>query len=437
MADWHPPLSTDVEESARLYLDGLDRYLSVANGSGPALHEASRLDPGFGAAAAALALAAAAAGRPDRAREALVVARTAAATAPAMARSHIRAIEALVTLPTPRSLAIAGEHLAAHPADALVLTTTVQALHHSGRARHRQEALDLLDAALAAGTDHFVVPSLRSFLGAELGQLDRARADAEAALASKPRSAHAAHGLAHVFYETSDHEGGREWLTGWVATFDPRGVGLHLTWHLALHDLGLGDTESALARFTNSLGARASDRVYVDAVDLLWRLRLAGVDLEGRFADLRRVVPGVASVRQSTLAVAQSMVVLAGDGDEAGLEAAVHLLGRRRTDALYSRVLVPLARGLLAIVREDLDHAVTSLESIGAELVGLAASNAQLDVVSETLRWCYDRLGRQAPRSVFLMARLAPVSAARSTGAEPDASRGRRRLRRIRSLRAA
>jgi hypothetical protein len=297
-----------------------------------------------------------------------------------------------------------------------VLAMTLNALHGSGRRTRRQEALAMLDAAVATGTDHFVVPSLRSVIVADFGQLDRARADAEAGLEANPRSAHAAHGMAHVFYETADHEIGREWLSSWTADFDPRASGLHLSWHLALHDLALGDVEGLLARYEGNMRPHTNPGLYVDAVDILWRSRLRGVGVKDQFAALRSVVPPVGSVRTTSLALTQSCVVLAGDLDEVGLCAAVEQIEAKAQDAVSRQAVLPIAQALLAIVQRDLARAVQHFESIDGGLVAVAGSNAQLDLMSNTLLWCYEQLGQDVRADVFLVKRLAVGSAARATG---------------------
>ena len=425
--DWHPPLSTESEEAAGFYLEGLHRHLSILPAVGRSFDNAFKHDPTFGVGAAALAVAASGVGEVELARQALQAARTAAPKAPAMSRSHIHAVDALLTLPTTRALAVAGKHLASFPHDVFILAMTLQSLHSSGRRTRRQEALAFLDAAVRTGVEHFAVPSLRSVIVADVGAIDEARADAEAGLAANPRSAHAAHGLAHVFYETGDHEVGRDWLSTWTADFDPRASGVHLSWHLALHDLALGDVAGLLARYARSIRPHSSSSLYVDATDILWRSRLSGVAVKEQFAALRIIVPAVGDVRSTSLAIMQSVVVLAGDCDADGLRAAVRLLEASKP-AVYRDAVLPIARALQAIVEGKLEVAVTQLASVDGELVALAGSNAQLDLVSQTLLWCYQQLGVVPPAEVFLVARVSAGSPARATGEVP------RRVGRFRRL---
>jgi len=414
-APWHPPLSTDSDDAAAHYLEGLHRYLSILPAAPRSFDNAVRADPTFAVGAAALAVTAMGVGERELAMRSLASARAAARDdpdLPAMSRSHIGAVDAFLTGPAPRALGIAGTHLRAHPGDVFVLALTMGALHTNNRVTRRQEALGLLDDALAAGVDHFAVPSLRSFVVADLGDLDRARADAESGLAANARSAHAAHGMAHVFYETAQHEAGRDWLTAWTADFDPRASGLHLSWHLALHDLALGDLDRLERRYETSIRPHAGPTLFIDAVDILWRSRLAGADDPARWSSLRTIVPAVAEVRTTSLALIASIVVLAGSGDTTGLGAAIAWLRTLRRNPLCREVILPIAEALLAIAQGDIARAARQLEGVGDELVAVSASNAQLDLLSCTLRWCEERLAVEC--SSFLGARLQPGSPARS-----------------------
>ena len=280
---------------------------------------------------AGFAVAALRVGESGLARQALAAARATLPAAPAMARSHIGAIEALLRLPNDRALSVGMTHLATYPSDVFVLAMTMNALHISGRTSRRQDALALLDAAGSA--DHFAVPSMRSVILADLGQLGRARADAELGLAGNARSADAAHGLAHVFYERSDHEVGRDWLSSWTADFDPQNCGVHLSWHLALHDLALGDVDRLLERYDRAILPHSSSSLYVDAVDILWRSRLTGIEDRDRFAALRSIVPVPEKARESSLGLLQACVALAARGTKRPF-GQPSLPSRRRTQAV-------------------------------------------------------------------------------------------------------
>jgi hypothetical protein len=52
----------------------------------------------------------------------------------------------------------------------------------------------------------------------------------------------AGHTLAHVYFETDDHDAGAGFLSGWLASYERTATYFcHLAWHLALFALAAGD----------------------------------------------------------------------------------------------------------------------------------------------------------------------------------------------------
>ena len=65
---------------------------------------------------------------------------------------------------------------------------------------------------------------------------------AERSLEFYPENARAAHVLAHTYFENGEHEAGRRVLDLWLSTHHPQRLFAgHLWWHVAVHQLGLGD----------------------------------------------------------------------------------------------------------------------------------------------------------------------------------------------------
>lgn len=94
-----------------------------------------------------------------------------------------------------------------------------------------------------------------------------------------PRFAQATHSLSHVFYETSDHLGGRSFLSGWLPGCERDApMFAHLKWHIALFELASGhshygrvmdlyacDMEPTIMQARTTLS---------DTASLLWRLHI-------------------------------------------------------------------------------------------------------------------------------------------------------------------
>ena len=81
--------------------------------------------------------------------------------------------------------------------------------------------------------------------------------------------------------EEHDASSGVEFLTSTRSDWCDSTFGGHITWHLTLYHLELGDTAAVLREFDSVLldRATASDKFgLLDASSLLWRLNCLGVD---------------------------------------------------------------------------------------------------------------------------------------------------------------
>ena len=87
--------------------------------------------------------------------------------------------------------------------------------------------------------------------------------------------------LAHVFYETSDHAGGAEFLGSWLKTYDSSGpFRCHLSWHLALFELNAGHEQRVLELYEQAISPAAAEQrtTLEDSASLLWRYQIYGCE---------------------------------------------------------------------------------------------------------------------------------------------------------------
>ena len=102
----------------------------------------------------------------------------------------------------------------------------------------------------------------------------------EQARERQPRSANVAHGLAHIAYETGDVEGGARYLEGWLPEYErASALHCHLSWHLALFELGRGRTDAALRCLRGQHRARRLAGAAAQYAVRLRRLSLAARSL--------------------------------------------------------------------------------------------------------------------------------------------------------------
>src|SRR4029079_11106639 len=103
-------------------------------------------------------------------------------------------------------------HLDEHPRDALVLNIAVPTIAFSGAVEVPEQAWALVEAARPVFGEDWWYGGLLAFVRQEQGYFDEADELATGALAAEPAAGHAAHALAHVFYETGRHTDGLRWL---------------------------------------------------------------------------------------------------------------------------------------------------------------------------------------------------------------------------------
>ena len=286
------PLST-TPAAAELFRDAQQRLLRVQTAVAAPLRRAVAEDPHFALGHAVLALVGHDLDLSVDTAAHLRAALTSAGRATARERSFVGAVSA-------RLRGAAGhqsrllQHLAEHPRDALALNMAVPTIAFSGAVEVPEQAWALVEAGLPVFGSDWWYAGLLAFVRQEQGHFDEADVLAGGALASDPAAGHAAHAMAHVFYETGRHGDGLRWIDGWIGdnratTFQP----------VAL----------LVARGAARAGARRRDRGAPALRRASWRRRgagracpdrlrvaaLAGADrrlLARRAADRRRAVGG-------------------------------------------------------------------------------------------------------------------------------------------------
>jgi hypothetical protein len=186
----------------------------------------------------------------------------------------------------------------------------------------------------------------------------------------------------------------------------------HISWHVALFALILGNAERAWEVYRNQVhpgGAWGPGlNVATDAPAFLWRAELAGHERrQSLWQDVHgyahEVFPraGIAFVdvhRALTAVVA---------GDDGALAKIVRELEERAAAGRSPAgdVVPRLAKGLAAYGRGDWPGAVAALEAVLAQTVRIGGSRAQRDLIENTLLAAYLKAGRGADAERMLAAR--------------------------------
>lgn len=412
------PISTASQTTQAAYIAGCDCVLSAEHGAQAHLAQAIEADPGFALAHAALARDRFLMGDMAGARQAAARARElVAATGTERERSHVNVLCLPMEGKGGEALAATRAHLASHPRDAMVAapaTGVFGLIGFSGRQNREPEQIEFLETLRPQLAEDWWFQSVYAFALEETDRLDEAATWIERSMAVNPRNAHGAHIKAHVLYESRRNRDALDYLASWLPDYDRDGLmHCHISWHMALSLLVLGDTARAWDVYRTQVhpgGARGPAlNVATDAPSFLWRAELAGQAPPAGLWDevqayVRKSFPkaGIAFVD-----VHRAMACV-GTDDRDGVAALVAELERRIAagQSPTGEVVPRIATGLAAYARGDWPAAIAALEAAVPETVRIGGSRAQRDLVENTLLAAYVKDGRADEAHRRLAARM-------------------------------
>jgi hypothetical protein len=195
--------------------------------------------------------------------------------------------------------------------------------------------------------------------------------------------------MAHVHFETDDHQTGLTWLDRWITEAgDGAHHRAHFSWHAALHELALGDDLALRRRYQSQLAPPTvlGIRSLVDSASLLWR-----ADLEGAWhgelpidAVLEAAGPEVLARPSSPFAAMHAAVALAA-AEDTGRLVALEQFATDHARPVFSGVVAPVVAGFRHFNDGSFDRAADVLAAVEPSLVELGGSAAQREVVQDTL----------------------------------------------------
>jgi hypothetical protein len=409
------PLSTTAEAAAT-YNAGLERVMRLQSGGEALIRDAAELDPGFALAHAALAMLAHEAGADGDVAASLAEARRAVRKrGDDRERSLVEVVGRRVRDARRGGARALLRHIDEYPRDVLAVSAAVPTIAFSGIIDVQRDVWDLVERLAPAYGDHWWYISLLAFIRQDQSRFDEAGLLAESALSCEPSSGHAVHAMTHVLYETGQHATGREWLDHWVAESGRSASHrAHFSWHAALHELALGDTEAVRARYYSQLAPPTVTgvRALVDSASLLWRWQVT----TEAWDPSEPPVPPVAPV---LLASDPDLLLRPGTPFTALHAALAHAAGRDadalRTLGAWCRgagerptreVVAPICAGLAAACEDRWHEAAALLTGVLPDLATVGGSSAQREIVEETVLWCLAKAGRPEDATRLLDARL-------------------------------
>lgn len=390
------PLSTTSAAARDAYVHGQELALTLYPGAVEAFDSALAADPGFALPHVGKAQVLMREGKAVEARAALAVAKELATGVSAREASHIGFVDLAFAGRVDAAIAALYTHLASWPRDALLVASATNPnglIGGCGRVGQKRQTAVLMDSlAPHYGDDHWFL-SYHATALSEDGQLEAARAKIERSVQLNPNNAHAAHGYAHVCYESGDADAGRGFLSGWLASY-PRAGAFHghLSWHLALFELGAGHWPVALRLYQDAVTldrhSSGPQQKLTDGAAFLWRSELAGHPRDT--AAWRALYEfGKTALPRPGAGLADLHVILtyAVMGDTAALDARVHQIEDLAREGRYPSgdYLPALSRGFVAFERGDFPAVIAALAPLAGQNERIGGSRAQHDLIEFTL----------------------------------------------------
>ncbi len=239
---------------------------------------------------------------------------------------------------------------------------------------------------VAANPDVSHARGMHAFALAETGAVEAAdrlgRAAADAAF-----DPWAEHAVAHVFASRGRPGAALAWLLPRADRWSRCSSFLHTHnwWHVALAHLALGERAAALALFDSRIwGVRKTHcQDQLNAVSLLARLELAGVDVGDRWSDLADFLAPRTKDHVSGFLDLHTLLGLARAGRDGEVEAMRRSLvdkARTSADEVWREIVPTAADGLVAHARRQWAAAARLLGRTLLRLSALGGSSVQRDL---------------------------------------------------------
>jgi tetratricopeptide (TPR) repeat protein len=309
-------------------------------------------------------------------------------------RRHLEAAETWLQGDFHRAADLYGKITLDYPRDLLALQVAHVSDFYLGRQR-------MLRDRVAHALPHYdeQTPGYGFVLGMLAFGLEESNLFAQAesaglgALASDPGDAWAVHAVTHCFEMTGRVAEGASFLEARRADWSTdNAFAFHNFWHLALFELERGNTERVLELFDRSIWPKPSvvGLEMVDAASLLFRLYLRGIDVGTRATSVAQAWSDPVHHGYYAFNDAHAVMVLVVDGRLEEARRIVRELELGAGDvgsnaAMTREVGLPLARALVAFAEARYDAVIDTLWPLRITAHAFGGSNAQRDVIDQTL----------------------------------------------------
>ncbi len=251
----------------------------------------------------------------------------------------------------------------------------------------------LADQVADAHKDTAYLHGMRAFGLEQMSRLEEAEDEARLATHMQRREPWAHHAAAHVMLTQGRHDEGIKWMTDLSSEWDDCNSFMytHNWWHLAVFYLELKEFDKTLELYDAHVWGR--DKAYsqdqINAISLLWRLEIAGVDLGTRWQDLSSWVASRTHINDQPFLDMQYVFALARGGQQDELSALIEGMEKRietapkLTQDVWGNVATPAAKAFVSYAKGDYSKCLSLLAPARSQLQRIGGSHAQRDLFEQ------------------------------------------------------
>lgn len=332
-------------------------------------------------------------------------------------RRHVRALEQWAAGDWDGMRGELDRLLAEHPRDLLALQIGHLAdFFHGDRDNLRGRVFRALPSWSREDTGYSFVLGMLAFGQEECGSYAEAEETGRQALALDPDDCWAHHAVAHVMEMEGRQSEGiafmEERREHWAQA--DNAFAYHNWWHTALYHLDQGRADRALEIYDHGIHTEPSEFqvTMLDAVALLWRLHLQGLEAGDRWDELASAYDGGVEDGFYAFNDMHAMMAYAATGRAARAAKLLAAMEARAGEggtggAMTRSVGLPITRAVEAFGRERYAEAVDLLMPVRYRAAIFGGSHAQRDIVHRTLIEAALRAGNGPLARALVNERLA------------------------------
>ncbi|MEH2233781.1 MAG: tetratricopeptide repeat protein [Nostoc sp.] len=304
---------------------------------------------------------------------------------------YVAAIEAWANRDIAQAIAHHEALAIAFPRD---LASVHLAQYHYRNSGNSQGMLLIAEKVFAANRDNPYMYGMLAFGLEECHRLAEAEEYGRIAIALKRDNRWAHHAVAHVLETQGRLEEGISLMENLSDTWEYSSSAFygHLWWHTSLYYLDIENFAKVLEIYDRRIWGRAkkdNGREQINAIALLLRLELRGVDIGSRWQELAPYLqPRIHEHALAFLDLQYIYALVRGGKDDWAVEMLESMQTHGENVLPYARrtwveVGVPAAKGMIAHARGDWKSAIAHLEAVLPDLYSTGGSHAQRDLFEQ------------------------------------------------------